>query len=212
MDQNITKAFFEGRELKAYQFLGAHVTDNGVDFAVYAPNAKSISVIGTFNDWDDEKDVMTKGDDGIWTRFVKGAKAGDHYKMRVVQSTGRTVDKIDPYAFSSELRPNTANIVADLSYDGWSDQAWLDQRNKGFDSPVNIYEMHIGSWKKDDESEEQTFGNYREIEEDLIAHCKKHHYTHVEVMPLCEFPFDGSWGYQCTGYSQVHLVMVVTKI
>ncbi len=197
MAEHNTTAFFEGRDLQSYHYFGAHVQKNGVDFRVYAPNAKAISVIGTFNDWDETTNVMSKDDRGVWTCFVKGAKVKDSYKYRVTQATGTVVDKMDPYAFYSELRPDTASVVADLSYDQWTDSAWLDQRNKGFDSPVNIYEMHVGSWKKD---EDQEFTKYSEIVDDLIEHCHRHHYTHVEVMPLCEFPFDGSWGYQCTGY------------
>ena len=198
MDQRKTKAFFEGRDIHAYNIFGAHLEANGVRFRVYAPNAKNISVIGTFNNWDDQASKMKKDKRGIWECFVEGAKDKDSYKYRVWQANGELVDKMDPYAFYSELRPNTASIVSDLSYDGWTDKKWLDQRNKGFDSPVNIYEMHVGSWRKDDENEE--FVQYHEIEKELIEHCKKHHFTHVEVMPLCEYPFDGSWGYQCTGY------------
>ena len=198
MDQRKTKAFFEGRDIHAYNIFGAHLEANGVRFRVYAPNAKNISVIGTFNNWDDQASKMKKDKRGIWECFVEGAKDKDSYKYRVWQANGELVDKMDPYAFYSELRPNTASIVSDLSYDGWTDKKWLDQRNKGFDSPVNIYEMHVGSWRKDDENEE--FVQYHEIEKELIEHCKKHHFTHVEVMPLCEYPFDGSWGYQCTSY------------
>ena len=196
MDQRKTKAFFEGRDIHAYNIFGAHLEGDGVRFRVYAPNAKNISVIGTFNNWDDQASKMKKDKRGIWECF--GAKKQDSYKYRVWQANGELVDKMDPYAFYSELRPNTASIISDLSYDGWTDKEWLNQRNKGFDSPVNIYEMHVGSWKKEDENEE--FVQYHEIEKDLIEHCKKHHFTHVEVMPLCEYPFDGSWGYQATGF------------
>lgn len=199
MDHKKVKAFFEGNELKAYELFGAHVNKSGVHFAVYAPNAKAVSVIGDFNDWDDKATIMTKDEHGIWEADSSLAKPSDSYKYRVTQSTGTIVDKMDPFAFYSELRPNTASIISDLSYNKWSDKKWLDQRNKGFDSPINVYEMHVGSWKKDDEDPEK-FVHYSEIEKDLIQHCKKHHFTHVELMPLCEYPFDGSWGYQCTGY------------
>lgn len=199
MDQKKVQAFFEGNEIKAYDIFGAHLTKAGVHFAVYAPNAKNISVIGAFNNWDDKENTMKKDAHGIWEADVPNAKPGQSYKYRITQSTGTIVDKMDPYAFYSELRPNTASIISDLSYDKWTDQTWLDQRNKGFDSPVNIYEMHVGSWKKPDEDPE-TFVHYHEIEKDLIEHFQKHHFTHVEMMPLCEYPFDGSWGYQCTGY------------
>ncbi|MBB5183396.1 1,4-alpha-glucan branching protein GlgB [Catenisphaera adipataccumulans] len=200
MDHNKTKAFFEGRELHAYNLFGAHVNHNSVDFSVYAPNAQWVSVIGTCNDWDEDAGKMQKDDQGIWTLNVQGAKAGDHYKYRVCQKDGTIVDKMDPYAFYSELRPNTASIVSDLTKKKWTDKKWLAQRNKGFDRPVNIYEMHIGSWKIKEGLDEDEFMHYGDIVDDLIAHCKKHNFTHVEVMPLCEYPFDGSWGYQCTGY------------
>ena len=205
MDQKKTTAFFEGRELKSYNLFGAHVNNKSTTFTVYAPNAQSISVIGTFNDWDETKNKMEKDDQGIWKAVVKGAKVGDSYKYRITQAGGTVVDKADPYAFYSELRPNTASVISDLSFDGWTDDKWLAARSKNFDSPVNIYEMHVGSWIKDEfeeliEKEEDKFMKYPEVINDLIDHCKRHHFTHVEVMPLCEYPFDGSWGYQCTGY------------
>ena len=119
------------------------------------------------------------------------------YKYRVTQATGRVVDKMDPYAFYSELRPNTASIVADLDAMKWSDQKWLDKRSINMDKPLNIYEMHLGSWKK---NSDQEWVNYAEIADELIAYLKAHYFTHVELMPLNEYPFDGSWGYQCSGY------------
>ena len=201
MDKKKSLAFFEGREIEAYKLFGAHPKKTYVEFSVWAPHAKMISVIGDFNDWDDSKNMMKKDDAGIWTARIKEAKVGQSYKYRVVQATGDVVDKIDPYAFYSELRPNTASIIASLDFDGWSDKEWMKSRNKGFDSPINIYEMHVGSWKH--EEGQEGFLHYADIEKELIAHCKKHNYTHVEVMPLCEYPFDGSWGYQCTGYFSV---------
>ncbi len=193
------KAYFEGNEIKSYQFFGAHLEKDCVHFAVYAPNAEKVSLIGSFNNWDDEKDVMRKDKHGIWEIKSKEAKVGDSYKYRITQAGGQVVDKTDPYAFYSEMRPNTASVISDLSFDGWTDDQWMKTRSKGFNSPVNIYEMHVGSWIKD-EVEPDSFMNYLDVAKDLIAHCKKHHFTHVEVMPLCEYPFDGSWGYQCTAY------------
>ena len=198
MDKKKTIAFFEGRELEAYKLFGAHPKKSYVEFSVWAPHAQTISVIGDFNDWDDTKSIMKKDDTGIWTARVKTAKMGDSYKYRVTQATGEVVDKIDPYAFYSELRPNTASVISNLDFDGWTDAKWMKNRNKGFDSPINIYEMHVGSWKH--EEDQEGFLHYADIEKELIEHCKRHHITHVEVMPLCEYPFDGSWGYQCTGY------------
>ena len=165
---------------------------------MYAPHAQSIQVIGSFDDWSCKGHQMRRKDDkGIWSLFVAEAKEGDMYKYRVTQATGRIVDKMDPYAFYSELRPNTASIVTNLDYKKWSDEKWLAQRTKNFDKPVNIYEMHLGSWKKD---EDQEWVNYKDIAKELIAYVKENHFTHIELMPLNEYPFDGSWGYQCSGY------------
>ncbi len=200
MNKKIWKEFYEGHCLNAYEIFGAHINEKkkGVDFTVYAPHAQSIQVIGSFNGWSCEDHMMKKIDDrGCWTCFVKGAKAGDMYKYRVTQATGRVVDKIDPFAFYSELRPNTASIIADLSYDKWKDEEWVKNRSKGMHEPVNIYEMHIGSWKK---AEDVEWINYKEIAKDLITYLKRNNFTHVEFMPLNEYPFDGSWGYQCSGY------------
>ena len=147
---------------------------------------------------------MKRDFQGIWSCTVKEAKEGDLYKFRVKQASGETVDKIDPYAFRSELRPNNACVVASLEHYKWSDEKWMSTRTKGFDKPVNIYELNLGSWMKGDGTKEgeiiEHFLHYDEIEKNLIQHCKSHGFTHVEFMPLCEFPFDGSWGYQCTCY------------
>lgn len=165
---------------------------------MYAPHAQGIQVIGSFDDWSCKGHQMRRKDDkGIWSLFVAEAKEGDMYKYRVTQATGRIVDKMDPYAFYSELRPNTASIVTNLDYKKWSDEKWLAQRTKNFDKPVNIYEMHLGSWKKD---EDQEWVNYKDISKELIAYVKENNFTHIELMPLNEYPFDGSWGYQCSGY------------
>lgn len=197
--------YYNGNCLDAYEYFGAHICEErgkkGVRFTTYAPHAKSIQVIGSFDDWSCIGHEMKRMDDkGIWSIFVKDAKEGDMYKYRVTQATGRVVDKMDPYAFYSELRPNTASIVSNLDFKVWSDQKWLAQRDKDFDKPVNIYEMHLGSWRK---REDQEWVNYREIASELIAYLKQMQFTHVEFMPLCEFPFDGSWGYQCSGYFSV---------
>lgn len=200
MKNKLLKEYYEGQCLHGYEFFGAHIDHQkkGVNFAVYAPHAKEVQVIGSFNDWSCKGNMMKKIDDkGTWTCFVKGAKASDMYKYRVTQATGRVVDKIDPYAFYSELRPNTASIVADVDRMKWSDEAWVKTRNKGFDKPINMYEMHLGSWRK---KEDEEWVNYKRIAKELIAYLKDNNFTHVEFMPLNEFPFDGSWGYQCSGY------------
>ncbi|MEF2783722.1 MAG: 1,4-alpha-glucan branching protein GlgB [Clostridium sp.] len=202
MKNKIIDQYYQGYALNAYEYFGAHLCEErgkkGVRFTVYAPHAQSIQVIGSFNDWSCKGHMMRRKDDkGVWSLFIAGVQEGDMYKYRITQATGRVVDKMDPYAFYSELRPNTASIVADLSYSKWSDQKWMGKRTKNFDEPVNIYEVHIGSWKK---KEGQEWVNYKEIAKELIAYVKENHFTHIELMPLNEYPFDGSWGYQCSGY------------
>ena len=202
MKNKIMDRYYQGCALDAYELFGAHLCEErgkkGVRFTVYAPHAQGIQVIGSFDDWSCKGHQMRRKDDkGIWSLFVAEAKEGDMYKYRVTQATGRIVDKMDPYAFYSELRPNTASIVTNLDYKKWSDEKWLAQRTKNFDKPVNIYEMHLGSWKKD---EDQEWVNYKDIAKELIAYVKENNFTHIELMPLNEYPFDGSWGYQCSGY------------
>ena len=202
MKNKIMDRYYKGCALDAYKLFGAHLCGErgkkGVRFTVYAPHAQGIQVIGSFDDWSCKGHQMRRKDDkGIWSLFVAEAKEGDMYKYRVTQATGRIVDKMDPYAFYSELRPNTASIITNLDYKKWSDEKWLAQRTKNFDKPVNIYEMHLGSWKKD---EDQEWVNYKDIAKELIAYVKENNFTHIELMPLNEYPFDGSWGYQCSGY------------
>lgn len=202
MKNKIMDRYYKGCALDAYKLFGAHLCEErgkkGVRFTVYAPHAQGIQVIGSFDDWSCKGHQMRRKDDkGIWSLFVAEAKEGDMYKYRVTQATGRIVDKMDPYAFYSELRPNTASIVTNLDYKKWSDEKWLAQRTKNFDKPVDIYEMHLGSWKKD---EDQEWVNYKDIAKELIAYVKENNFTHIELMPLNEYPFDGSWGYQCSGY------------
>lgn len=201
MKNKILDHYYEGNTLHAYEVFGAHLCVerkvNGVRFTTYAPHAQSIQVIGSFDEWSCKGHKMRKDEKGVWTLFIAGAKVNDMYKYRITQATGRIVDKMDPYAFYSELRPNTASIIVDVNQYKWSDQKWLEKRTKGFDKPINIYELHIGSWKK---SAGQEWVNYKKIAKDLIAYVKEHHFTHIELMPLNEYPFDGSWGYQCSGY------------
>lgn len=205
MKNKLIEEYYQGHSLNAYEIFGAHLCEErghkGVRFTTYAPHAESIQVIGSFNEWSCKGCMMKRKDEkGIWSIFIKDVKEGDMYKYRVTQATGRVVDKMDPYAFYSELRPNTASIVTNLDFKVWSDQKWLSKRTKNFDEPVNIYEMHLGSWKK---AEDQEWVNYRDIAKELIAYLKQMNFTHVEFMPLCEYPFDGSWGYQCSGYFSV---------
>ena len=202
MKQRVINAFFEGQSIDAYTTLGAHPRFeqiSGVRFALYAPAAQKIQVIGSFNDWNGEGHFMDKVDErGIWSVFVPNAKIGDMYKYRITQVDGIVVDKMDPYAFYNELRPNTASIVVDLDY-YWSDEQWIKNRSRCFHKPLNIYEVHLGAWKHPNNEPV----NYRSIASELIAYIKTMKYTHVEFMPLCEYPFDGSWGYQISGYFSV---------
>ncbi|MDO4663559.1 MAG: 1,4-alpha-glucan branching protein GlgB [Erysipelotrichaceae bacterium] len=206
--------FFQGRELNLFNYFGAHPEKDGVFFAVYAPNAKEISIVGDFNEWTEDIDTMKKDKDGVWTAHVKNAKLGQAYKYRITQSTGRVLDKIDPFAFSAKLRPEHDSIICDLTFDQWTDQKWMQERNKGFDTPLSIYEINLGSWRDrnmrveeiegaPEQNEDGLFVHYDDIVEELIVHCQKNHFTHVEVMPLSEFPFDGSWGYQVSGFFSV---------
>lgn len=202
MKKKALECYYEGNALHAYEIFGAHVcverNVKGVRFTTFAPHAQDIQVIGSFDGWSCKGHHMSKKDEkGVWSIFMQDANVHDMYKYRITQATGRIVDKMDPYAFYSELRPNTASIIVDVDQYKWSDQTWMDKRTKGFNQPINIYELHIGSWRK---SEHQEWVNYKVIAKELIAYIKENHFTHIELMPLNEFPFDGSWGYQCSGY------------
>ncbi|MEG2543121.1 MAG: 1,4-alpha-glucan branching protein GlgB [Longicatena sp.] len=202
MKNKIIDTYYQGNAIDAYEVFGAHLcverNTKGVRFTTFAPHAKNIQVIGSFDGWSCKGHEMKRKDDkGIWSIFIAGVSVGDMYKYRVTQATDRVVDKMDPYAFYSELRPNTASIIVDLEHYKWSDQKWLDARTKNFEKPMNIYELHIGSWKK---KEDEEWVNYKAIAKELIAYMKDNNFTHIELMPLNEFPFDGSWGYQCSGY------------
>ncbi|MFB6290516.1 MAG: 1,4-alpha-glucan branching protein GlgB [Candidatus Bipolaricaulia bacterium] len=196
--------FNGGDHCRAYNFLGAHI-DKGtgkVHFAVWAPNADSVSVVGDFNSWKEGRDVLSpQGDSGIWSGAVSGASPGDRYKYHIESREGDyEVDKADPYGFYHEEPPKTASIVWDLNYD-WDDSEWLATRGSrnGLDDPISIYEVHLGSWKRVPEEGNRSL-TYREIAPRLGKYVEKHGFTHVEFLPLMEHPFYGSWGYQATGY------------
>ena len=193
-----------------YKKLGAHPTTvNGVDgvyFAVWAPNAQRVSVIGEFNGWDTEANIIENEDEiGVWQGFIPGVKPGDMYKYFIIGYQGEHLYKADPFASSAELRPGTASVVADLRNLKWTDTAWMKKR-QNFDikkDPMVIYECHIGSWMKHPESAgrgKEGFYNYREFAEKAADYIKDMGYTHIELMGIAEHPFDGSWGYQVTGY------------
>lgn len=193
-----------GTNYESYRMLGAHEYKNdrgesGYLFAVWAPNAVSVSVVCDGNGWDRSRGRMYRHlDSGIWELFIPGVAAGQNYKFSIETRGGDILLKADPYAFCSELRPANASVTADLSYD-WNDDKWIERRSAVplYDKPVNIYEMHPGSWKTKDDG---SFYSYSEMADILVPYLKKMHYTHVELMPICEYPFDGSWGYQVTGY------------
>ena len=201
--------FGQGTHYDVYKKLGAHPTTRdrkrGVYFSVWAPNAQSVSVIGDFNDWDNKANPMEKtGSIGVFEAFVPGVKVGDLYKFYIVGMHGEELYKCDPYGNWAELRPGTASRVANISKYKWSDKEWVKNR-KTFDesvSPMSIYEVHPGSWRKHPSTDENQAGfyNYREFAHELAKYVKEMGYTHVELMGIAEHPFDGSWGYQVTGY------------
>ncbi len=198
--------FSKGIHYEVYQMLGAHkktVSDvEGVLFAVWAPNAMRVSVVGDFNLWDGRCHMMElQGDSGIFSLFIPGVKEGDLYKYEIRIKGGATVLKSDPYASLSQKRPENASVVCSLSGFTWTDKEYLENRKKKnpLDGPMNIYEVHLGSWKKPTE-EDGSFYNYRELAVMLADYVKEMGYTHIELMPVMEHPFDGSWGYQVTGY------------
>ncbi|MBQ0059331.1 MAG: 1,4-alpha-glucan branching protein GlgB, partial [Lachnospiraceae bacterium] len=192
-----------------YKKLGAHLTTRdgvaGVYFAVWAPNAKSISVVGDFNGWDVKACPMEKNwDIGVWDAFVPGAEMGQNYKYRLIDMNGKEVYKADPYATYSQVRPENASRIWEIKANKWSDKKWMADRAKKNpdEQPMAIYECHIGSWMKHPVSEEDGDGfyTYREFADAIIPYLKKMHYTHIELLGISEHPFDGSWGYQVTGY------------
>ena len=201
---SIEQAFLAGTSPEAYQYFGAHLVQEygkeGVRFTVFAPHAKSVSVIGSFNGWRGYE--MERRTRGVFSVFVDHARMGDLYKYRIETPQGHLLDKADPFAFYSEQRPGTASIVWDMEGFPWQDQDWMAQRNKNYNRPLSIYELHGGSWKfKDPQAEDlDRLYNYEELAEQLIPYLKQMGYTHLEFLPLCEHPFDGSWGYQVTGY------------
>lgn len=199
--------FGEGRHYQIFEKLGAHpVTYKGkagYHFSVWAPHAESVSIVGDFNGWNPDSDPMKPVEDsGIYEIFVPGISEGHLYKFAVTTTAGKILFKADPYAFSAEYRPGTASVTADISNFSWSDLSWLDKR-KGEDpskSPISIYEVHLGSWKKKYGVDNDGFYTYIEAAHELADYVKEMGYTHVELMGIAEYPYDGSWGYQVTGY------------
>lgn len=196
--------FHRGENCESYRTFGAHVASEndktGVRFALWAPNAREVSIVGDFNNWDSEKNRM-ESTNGIWTAFVPDIGEGDIYKYRIVTSKGDKLMKADPFGFYSEKRPATASMIFNLENYKWNDNEYLINKSKEkiYEKPVNIYEVHLGSWKRKDGE----FMNYRELAEDLVNYAVEMGYTHIELLPVMEYPFDGSWGYQVTGYYSI---------
>ena len=200
-----TYLFNSGDNFKSYEMLGSHkVKIDGVDgwrFAVWAPKAVSVRVVGDFNDWNGYDKMLERIEtSGVWYGFFTDIEEGMLYKYAIEAEDGETYYKADPYAVKSELRPGTASVTKDISNNyKWGDKAWISARGKNstLTEPMNIYEIHIGSWKIHDDG---SFYTYRELADELVPYVKKMGYTHIEIMPITEYPFDGSWGYQVTGF------------
>jgi 1,4-alpha-glucan branching enzyme len=218
--------FAEGNHHRIYEKLGAHVTEQegvtGVYFAVWAPNARNVSLLGDFNNWDGRQHQMRLRDGGVWELFIPGLGVGTHYKYEVKNQAGHIYEKSDPFGFQQEVRPKTASIVADVDAYEWQDGDWMEARRhtEPLMNPVSVYEVHLGSWLHGSASEPgldaqgklvppvivadlkpgARFLTYRELADRLIPYVKEMGFTHIEVLPVAEHPFDGSWGYQVTGY------------
>ncbi len=201
--------FGEGNHYKIFDKLGAHPLQiknvSGVNFAVWAPNAKRVSVIGDFNNWDGRQNPMrARKNSGVWELFIPGLKNFDKYKFEIKTQENYILKKSDPYGNFAQLRPDNASVIFDINKYKWNDAAWRSLRTKNppTSGPINIYEVHLGSWKRIVE-EDNRFLTYREFADEIVPYIKKMNYTHIELMPIAEHPFDGSWGYQVTGYYAV---------
>ena len=197
------EVFHTGDSVRAYDFLGAHLVNrndkNGVVFRVWAPTARSVSVAGDFNNWNNEANYMYNIGYGVWEVFVEGVKQFCTYKYCIESEYGDRLMKADPYAFHAQTRPGHASVVYDIESYSWNDSEWFNKRkeNNISSSPMNIYEIHAGSWRKYPDG---NFFNYQKLADELIPYLKEMHYTHVQLMPIMEYPYDGSWGFQTTGY------------
>ena len=199
--------FHQGNLFQAYRSMGAHLREEdgrfGVRFTVWAPHAIAVAVTGNFNQWDTTSHRMEKVEEsGLWSLFVEHLSENELYKYAVETTAGETLMKSDPYAFYSELKPKTASIVKKVDHFDWHDTKWMAKRKKTapYDGPLSIYEVHPGSWRR---KEDDSYYSYKDLMHELIPYVKEHGYTHIELMPVMEHPFDRSWGYQITGYFSV---------
>ncbi len=199
----LVEAYTSGEAIRAWEFMGSHAQERdgkqGYVFRVWAPHAEEVSVVGDFNHWEEGTHPLSPLGGGIWEGFIPGLERYDVYKYAVRARDGRTLMKADPYAFHAETRPGNASKLYELGGYQWNDQSWMDYRKKNpvYHRPLNIYEVHLGSWRRTGEGE---FLSYRGVAEYLVPYVKEMGFTHVEFMPLTEHPLDDSWGYQCTGY------------
>ncbi len=191
--------FFAGDCSRAGAYLGAHLTETGAVFRVWAPCAKWVSVTGDFCGWAANLHPMNRGEGGVWELEIPGLSEGTAYKFAIGAEDGQTLWKADPYARFAELRPASASILRSIDGYDWGDERWLAhrRRKKVYDNPLNIYEVHLGSWRQKPDG---SFLSYRELAETLVPYVKDLGFTHIELMPITEYPYDASWGYQCTGY------------
>lgn len=192
------KNFYGGMEFDAYQYFGAHLENEGCVFRVFAPHALKISVIGDFNGWQ-ETEMEKAADGNFWEVQIPSAGEGMRYKYRIYKESQIVRDHCDPYGFYAELRPDTASIIKNINQYQFHDDQWMETRKTGFENPVNIYELHFGSWRKKGEKEEDWY-TYRELAEFVIPYVRENGYNYIEIMPLSEHPSDASWGYQNTGF------------
>ena len=202
-DVNLFKA---GKHFKLYEKFGAHPMtidgEEGVYFSVWAPSASAVAVIGDFNSWDGKTSGLNVRWDssGIWEGFIPKVEKGTRYKFRITSNNdGVVTEKVDPYGLFFETPPNTASIIWDISDYKWKDKNWMSYRKdkNGLDKPYSVYEVHLGSWKRNSKGE---FLTYKELAKDLVSYVKEMNFTHVEFMPIMEYPYDPSWGYQLIGY------------
>ena len=190
--------FYTGKIFDAYQYLGAHITDAGVVFRTFAPGAQKVSLIGECSQWR-EYDMNRVYDGNFWERYVDSVKPGSMYKYRIYEKSGSCVDHCDPYGFGMELRPNSASIVRDMNSYQFHDSAWMLSRSDCKNRPLNIYELHFGSFRKPSERADDWY-TYEEMADILIPYLKQNGYNYLEIMPLNEHPCDESWDYQSTGF------------